>query len=90
MIKYIIVFVLCSLVGIVIGSVIRKKYYISKKIDDIIVVTLSACILLTGVLFSNFTNVSYYDQRVYIPSTFWGLSLGWMLSMWLVKKRNVK
>ena len=90
MIKYIVIWILCTLVGMSIGIIIRKKFCVSKKVHDNIVLMFFLAPLVVGIVLVNLANISIYNQRVYIPSICYGLGMGWVLSSSLVKKQNEK
>jgi len=82
--------ILCSVVGMILGMILRKKFRISKKVDGLIVFLFAAAPLIIGLLLINLTSISIFDQRVYIPSTCWGLGFGWCISSLIVKRQDKK
>jgi hypothetical protein len=75
------------LAGIIIGTVVRKKLNVSKKVHDIVSLILLMLPSITVIALINTANISLYDLRIYIPSVT-GLAFGWVLSSLLVKKQK--
>lgn len=90
MIKYIITWILCILIGIIIGIVVRKKFKLSKKVDRIVFFTLSTGPYIMGILLIYIaTNIPLCDLRGYTISIS-GLGLGWILNSWYFEKKQNK
>lgn len=88
LIRYIIIWIICILIAMIIGTVIRKKLNVSKKVHDIVLLILGVANVI-GIVLMYTTNIPIYDLRGYISSII-GLGLGWILSSYLVKKKNDK
>lgn len=85
MLIYFINFMICVLMGIVIGVIIRKNFNVTKWIDYITVVTLSVLVLVVAVVLNSVKGISFYNIRIYVPSTCYGLLSGWILCSWPLK-----
>lgn len=70
------------------GIILRKKFNISKKVNGIVTLMLFTFVLVVGVILDEFTKIRLYDIKIYIPSTFYGLAFGWLMSLSLVKKKK--
>ena len=84
---YFIIWVLCTLIGMIIGVIIRKKINVSKKVNKIVILIFYIIPLPVYMVLINFNNISQYDQRA-IPVYFFTTGIGWALSSLLVKNIN--
>lgn len=89
MIKSIIICLLCFLSIIIIGTIIKKKFNINKKVDYVVAMALPILAFIAVILLANLNNIMLYDMRIYL-SLISCLPFGWILSSDLLKMWNKK
>ena len=88
MVEFILNWFICAVIGTIIGIILRKKFNISKRVNDIGSLMFMLFFLVVEVALSEFTKIRLYDIKVYVPSTFFGLGFGWLMSSSFTKKKK--